>query len=75
MNHGVDEAFATEVEQYVQFEHKIVSAIWGEKEGLWNLKVQNPDGSVSEDFADILINASGILKYAATRSRLLRFAS
>jgi len=51
------------VPKYVKFEHKVVSAIWTEDLGQWALKVERlEDGTIIEDFADVLVNASGILK-------------
>lgn len=64
MSIAADKAFflLSETEQYVAFEHRVISAYWDETDGLWNLKIQQIDGSVISDFADVLINASGILK-------------
>lgn len=51
------------VPSYVAFERKVTAATWDEKEGLWRLIVENiATGERTEDFADLLINASGILK-------------
>ena len=48
---------------YVALERKVTAAIWDEKEGLWQLTVNNvATGERAEDFADVLVNASGILK-------------
>ncbi|ORY90734.1 hypothetical protein BCR35DRAFT_323518 [Leucosporidium creatinivorum] len=50
------------VPKYVKLEHKVVSAIWNEQLGQWALKIERlEDGAVIEDFADVLVNASGIL--------------
>ncbi|KAL4945497.1 hypothetical protein BDV06DRAFT_219188 [Aspergillus oleicola] len=46
----------------VQFNSKVISAIWNEEEGKWKLRVQrNGDGEVVEDSADVLLNGGGIL--------------
>lgn len=51
------------VPKYVKLEHKVVSAIWNEELGQWALKIERlQDGTIIEDFADVLVNASGILK-------------
>ncbi|KAL4923134.1 flavin-containing monooxygenase [Aspergillus undulatus] len=44
----------------VQFSTKVVSAIWNEESGKWDLKVQRGE-EVLEDQADVLLNGGGIL--------------
>jgi len=51
--------------KYVRLSHKIVGAWWEEDTKEWRVKVQrgdNPD-DVIEDRCNILVNASGVLKY------------
>jgi hypothetical protein len=52
---------AIDVGKYVKFEHRVLSAHWAET-GVWHLKVRQPDGTVIDDFAHVLINATGSLK-------------
>jgi len=49
-------------DQYMKFSHEIVSAIWDETEGKWNLKIKHGD-VVFDDKCDVFINAGGVLKY------------
>ncbi|KAL4908508.1 hypothetical protein BDW74DRAFT_175192 [Aspergillus multicolor] len=44
----------------IQFNTKLISSIWNEDEGLWNLKVQR-GSEVIEDKAHVLINGGGVL--------------
>ncbi|KAL4746798.1 hypothetical protein BDW72DRAFT_210132 [Aspergillus terricola var. indicus] len=44
----------------VQFRTKVISSIWNEDEGKWNLRLQRGE-EVFEDKADVLINGSGVL--------------
>ncbi|RDW65714.1 flavin-containing monooxygenase [Aspergillus mulundensis] len=44
----------------IQFSTRLVSAIWNEDEGVWDLKVQR-GSEVFEDKAHVLINAGGVL--------------
>lgn len=43
----------------------MVSAIWNER-GQWDLKIQQKGGQTFSDYADILINANGLLKYVTS---------
>ncbi|KAL4737210.1 hypothetical protein BDV11DRAFT_216842 [Aspergillus similis] len=47
----------------VQFRTKVISSIWNEDEGKWDLRLQRGE-EVFEDKADVLINGGGVLKYA-----------
>jgi cation diffusion facilitator CzcD-associated flavoprotein CzcO len=52
--------------KYVRLSHRIVGAFWQEETQEWLVKIQrgdNPD-DVFEDRCNILVNASGVLKYA-----------
>jgi len=44
----------------VQLKSKVVSTIWDNAKGKWNIKVET-DSGVKDDVADILINGAGIL--------------
>ena len=44
----------------VQFDSKVVEAVWDEDEGRWHVEVQQGDKTI-EDSCDILINGSGVL--------------
>lgn len=47
----------------IKTEHRIVSARWNERDGRWALKVENlQTGEEFGDYADFLIDGSGILK-------------
>jgi cation diffusion facilitator CzcD-associated flavoprotein CzcO len=46
--------------KYMKFNHKVTSAIWNDR-GQWDLKIQPAGGEVITDYADILINANGLL--------------
>ncbi len=46
--------------------HKVTSAIWNEEKGVWDLKIRNLEtGQEFADYANFLLNGSGILKYVA----------
>ncbi|KAL4757900.1 flavin-containing monooxygenase [Aspergillus foveolatus] len=44
----------------IQFKTKVISSIWNEEEGKWDLRLQRGK-EVFEDKADVLINGSGVL--------------
>lgn len=51
--------------KYVKLNHTIVGAWWQEEEQQWRIRVQkgdNPEDTI-EDHCNILLNASGALKY------------
>lgn len=50
----------------MKFNHKVTSAIWSDR-GQWDLKIQPAEGQVITDYADVLVNANGLLKYANMR--------
>ncbi|KAJ9361394.1 hypothetical protein C8Q69DRAFT_401042 [Paecilomyces variotii] len=49
------------LDEHVQFNSKVISTVWDEGAGSWKIKVQRQDGTIIEDSADVLVNASGIL--------------
>jgi cation diffusion facilitator CzcD-associated flavoprotein CzcO len=49
------------IDQYMTFNHEIISAIWDERGAQWCLKVMHGE-TVFEDKCDIFINAGGVLK-------------
>lgn len=51
--------------KYIRLNHRVISAIWDERQQKWNLKIQKGDdpNDIVEDTADIFVNASGVLKY------------
>lgn len=51
------------LDEKVQLNTKVISSIWKEKQGHWQLKLQRGD-AVFEDKADVVLDGSGILKYA-----------
>lgn len=46
----------------VKFNARVVHAEWVEDDGKWTVKIEI-DGKLIEDKADVIINASGVLKY------------
>lgn len=62
----IQEYILNTVEKYslrdpIVFGTKITSSLWDEDAGKWQLKLRRHDGTIFNDEADILINASGIL--------------
>ena len=49
------------LEKNIVFNAKVLNAAWIEEEGKWEVEV-NVNGKVKRDKADVVINASGILK-------------
>jgi hypothetical protein len=56
--------------KYIKLEHEIIKCQWDEGSSKWHVTVKGPDGKEFVDIADVLINGSGILKYAPTSSAL-----
>lgn len=52
--------------RYVRLNHRVVSAVWDEVSQEWKLRIQrgNDPNNIIEDQCNVLINASGVLKYA-----------
>lgn len=52
--------------KYVRLSHRIVGAWWQEEAQEWLVKIQRGDNpeDVFEDRCNVLVNASGVLKYA-----------
>lgn len=53
------------LERFAKLNHKVVGAYWDEETSHWKVKVE-PDGRPEYtffDYSDILINATGVLKY------------
>jgi len=53
--------------KYIRLQHKIVGAFWDEQDQQWHVKVQRGDNpeDVFEDKGHVLVNASGVLKWAS----------
>lgn len=49
------------LERDVKYDHRVVGAYWQESLGQWKVLVEH-GGTVTEDFADILVSAQGFLK-------------
>ncbi|GIK05969.1 hypothetical protein Aspvir_010086 [Aspergillus viridinutans] len=47
----------------ITFNTKLPEAVWNENDGKWNLTLEQA-GSLIEDVADVVLDGSGILKYA-----------
>jgi cation diffusion facilitator CzcD-associated flavoprotein CzcO len=45
----------------IRLSHDVLSAKWEEAKGHWRVTVRKPDGEEFEDWADVLINATGFL--------------
>ncbi|CZR66978.1 related to steroid monooxygenase [Phialocephala subalpina] len=51
-----------DLRRYIKFRHQIISAIWDEEAGIWNIRVKNLEtGEEIEDWCHFFINASGFL--------------
>jgi cation diffusion facilitator CzcD-associated flavoprotein CzcO len=50
------------VKRYAKFNHTVVAADWKHDEGLWHVKVKEPDGKEFTDTCNVLINGTGVLK-------------
>lgn len=46
--------------KYIQCDSKVISAIWSQPKGKWDVEIQQGDKVITEE-ADILVNGSGIL--------------
>lgn len=46
----------------VRLKHGVIGAKWNEQDGLWEIQVQRPDGTLLEDRGHFFINGTGILK-------------
>ena len=53
-----------DLKKYVRFNTKVETATWDEGVGIWMLFIVAEDGSQFEDWCEILINGSGVLKYS-----------
>lgn len=59
-----DVADEYELRKYIKFEHQIVSAVWSEERGRWNMRIKDlTTGIELDDWCNVFINASGFLKY------------
>ena len=52
----------------VKFSHRVIGAFWEADKGRWRVRIQPHDdpNATFDDYAEILINATGILKYVET---------
>ena len=46
--------------KYISLSHQVTSAKWHDR-GQWDLKIKTPDGNTITDYADVLVNANGLL--------------
>ena len=54
-----------ELYKYIRLRHMVVGAVWDDEGGIWTLKIKNlQNGEIYNDWCHIMINGSGILKYA-----------
>jgi cation diffusion facilitator CzcD-associated flavoprotein CzcO len=51
--------------KYIEFQSRVVSAIWDDAEGIYNVEIEQMDPSgkvtVKKDWCNTLVNCSGIL--------------
>lgn len=51
--------------KYITFQSRIVSAIWDNNEGIYNVKIEQTDANgkvtIKKDWCNTLVNCSGIL--------------
>lgn len=52
-----------DLEKYIKFNSKIESATWDDERGVWEVDVVSNDGTLFEDTCEVLVNASGILRW------------
>src|ERR1700743_2391590 len=58
--------------QYIQLSHRVIEARWSETASRWDLKIQNlMDGKIIEDYCNVLLSATGVLKYVHGGHRLV----
>lgn len=50
------------LEKYVKFNTTVESATWNEEKGQWILSLIDADGKQFEDYCEVLVNGSGVLK-------------
>jgi cation diffusion facilitator CzcD-associated flavoprotein CzcO len=55
--------------QYIKLQHEVVSCNWDEGQSKWHVRIRKNNGAEFTDTADMLINGSGILKYATLQCR------
>jgi cation diffusion facilitator CzcD-associated flavoprotein CzcO len=53
--------FYYKVKKYVKFSHRVVSAIWDDSQGKWQMEIQNSSGQTVTDEVDVLLNCGGVL--------------
>lgn len=50
--------------KYIKLSHRVIEARWSEHQNQWLLKVENlVDGTIFDDCCDVVLSATGILKY------------
>ena len=54
-----------DLERHIKYKSKLVEAVWDQREAKWNLKIDQAGYGEFHDQCDVLVNASGILKYEA----------
>jgi cation diffusion facilitator CzcD-associated flavoprotein CzcO len=57
-----DFATSHDLERHIEFEHKVQEARWDEEKGVWEVRIQRPNGEVFVDKAEILASCHGVLK-------------
>jgi cation diffusion facilitator CzcD-associated flavoprotein CzcO len=58
-----DTAVKWDLEQFVKYNSKVTDSLWDDDTGKWKVKIAQ-QGELIEDECDILVNASGFLKYS-----------
>jgi hypothetical protein len=62
-----DTAVKWDLEKFVKYNSRVTDSVWDDDKGKWMVKIDT-QGTVIEDQCDVLINASGFLKYAGDRT-------
>lgn len=73
-NYYKGRAKAYGVEHYLRLQHRVEKAVWNASEGKWEVHIRDLESNSSlVDKAEVLINATGFLKYVSSAQDELRF--
>ncbi|KAG6353376.1 hypothetical protein INS49_007456 [Diaporthe citri] len=72
-----DVAEKFDLNKYIRLNHRVVGAYWNEEDQMWHVKIQKGDDpdAITEDKANIFVNASGVLKYVDPSHTIQLFES
>ena len=57
-----DFSVSHDLEKHIAFQHRVQEARWNEADGVWEVKIQKPNGEVFVDKGEILSSCHGVLK-------------